>query len=92
MPINPSPSQKHRYVFAPSMANNPALCGAIRGHLGNEMPAGAGGTHAGAAAELRQQPSRPPAAGSVYPRPERDRRQLSNHTVAHHGLVKTCRR
>jgi hypothetical protein len=106
-----------------SMANDPALCGAIRGHLGNEMPVGPGGAHAGAATGLRQvlmpvarrfipqpvpalfpvrddgrivvpgryegQPARPPAAGGVYPRPERGRRQLPDQIVAHRGPVKT---
>jgi hypothetical protein len=38
----------------PSMANNPALCSAMHGHLGNEMPAGPGGIHVGPATGLCQ--------------------------------------
>jgi hypothetical protein len=54
MPANPSPAKGTAMRSPPSMANDPALCGAIRGHLGNEMPAGAGGTQVGPATGLRQ--------------------------------------
>ena len=123
MSVNFSPVRSAAMCSLVLMVDNPVLCGAIRGHLGNGMPVGADGIHVGPATGLCQalmpvaqrftphpvpapfparddgrivvpgrykdQPPRPPTVGGVYPRTERGRRQLPDHTVAHRDPAKT---